>query len=484
MNNVLPIHFLKRKTPSSLLGLSLEGSRLEGVVLRRHNGSLQIHQRFTAVLSLDPLTSDADLVGREILNHLEAAGVRERVCVMALPLKWAMAAHTQIPKLAEADIQGFLQIEAERGFPTDVTTLQMATSRMTSATGEQHATFVGIPRNHVERLDRVLRAARLKPVKFSLGITALQPARSTDADGVLALVIGETHVGLQITCGGGVVALRALEGAMESSSAEHVLHGDLIAREARITLGQLPADLRDSVKLVRILGQREPVQKLADEIRGRLELSGLKVELVSVYPPNELGKTIPPDTAVSGAFSLVARVLIGASDPFDFLPPKVSSWQRATAKYAPGRLRKLGVAAAAVLLVVLGLFGYQQWQLTRLRSDWFNIAGEVKELETVSSQISQYRPWFDTSYRCLTIVKELTAAFPEDGSVTAKAVEIRDMKTVTCSGNAESYAALIRTVHQLGTNNGVSDLVPQMRGKSPIQFSFEYRVNGGANETR
>src|SRR5262245_59086816 len=97
MNNIIKINFLQRKNPSSLLGLALDGSRLEGVVLRRHNGSLQVNQRFSAALSLDPLTNDAELVGREILNQLQAAGVRERRCVVAVPLKWALAAHTKIP---------------------------------------------------------------------------------------------------------------------------------------------------------------------------------------------------------------------------------------------------------------------------------------------------------------------------------------------------------------------------------------------------
>jgi len=143
MNNVIKVSFLKRRAPSSLLGLTLDGNRLEGVVLRRSNGSLQVNQRFTATLSLDPLTNEPELVGREILNHLDAAGVRERRCVVAVPLKWALAAHTRIPELPEADVVSFLQIEAERGFPTDVTTLQIATSRLLSASGEKHATLSG-----------------------------------------------------------------------------------------------------------------------------------------------------------------------------------------------------------------------------------------------------------------------------------------------------------------------------------------------------
>src|ERR1041385_872947 len=152
MSNVIKINFLKRKAPSSLLGLTLDGGRLEGVVLRRSNGSLQVHQRFAAALSLDLLTNEPDLVAREILNQLEAAGVRERRCVVGVPLKWVMAAHTQIPEMPAADVASYLQIEAERGFPTDIATLQVATSRLVSASGAQHAAFVGIPRSHLERL--------------------------------------------------------------------------------------------------------------------------------------------------------------------------------------------------------------------------------------------------------------------------------------------------------------------------------------------
>src|SRR5438105_11134849 len=69
---------LKAKRTSSVLGLVLDGSRLDGVVVRRPNGSLQLHQTFSVSLSLDPLTADPELVGREIRNHLDNAGVRER----------------------------------------------------------------------------------------------------------------------------------------------------------------------------------------------------------------------------------------------------------------------------------------------------------------------------------------------------------------------------------------------------------------------
>jgi len=83
-------------------------------------------------------------------------------------------------------------------------------------------------------------------------------------------------VSLQITCGGGLAALRALEGAIENDGARRALHPDLVARESRITLGQLPGELSDAVKRIRIFGPRELAQQLADEMELRFEPAGCR----------------------------------------------------------------------------------------------------------------------------------------------------------------------------------------------------------------
>src|SRR5258707_282706 len=385
MRQYLPISaFLKfpnlnRPPLSGLLGLPPDGSRLDGVVLRRTTGSLQIQQSFSVSLSLDPMTAASELVGREIRNHLDAAGVRERRCVVGVPLKWALTTHAELPELPEADVSSFLQIEAERGFPCDVATLQVSTSRSRSRSGKEHATLVGVPRGHVVLLEQVLRTAKLKPLSFTLGIAGLQPAQADKQDGVLALVIGEAHVGMQVTAGGGVAALRALEGAFEMQGARRILRAEVVAREARITLGQLPAELREAVRRIRIFGPRDLAQQLADEMELRLEPSGLKVELVARYGGDEFGVEIPPDATISPAFSLAALQLAGPRAPFEFLPPRVTPLQQIARRYSSGKLRTAGAAAAAVVVIAGGLFLFQQWQLVRLRSQWTQITATFHE---------------------------------------------------------------------------------------------------------
>ena len=484
MNNVLKVNFAKRKKLTSLLGLSLDGSRLEGVVLKRTNGSLQQSQPFAVMLSLDPLTAAPELVGREIRNHLDAVGVRERFCVVGVPVKWALTAYTELPKMDDADVESFLQMEAERGFPSDPSTLRLSNSSSVLPGDKQLVTMAGIASGQLEALERVLVAAKLKPVSFSFGLAALQPplASATSA-GVLALAVGETQVSLQITGGGGVAALRALEGAVENEGGRRVLQPDLVGREARITLGQLPAGLREKVKLVRIFGPRDLAQPLADEMELRFEPMGLKVEVVAAYAPNEFGVTLPPDAALSAAFSLAARWLTGQAPEFEFLPPKPTAWQQLNKKYSSGKLRSVGALAAGVVLLIGGFFAYQQFQLASLRSQWSKMSAEVRELENFQAQIRQYRPWFDDSYRSLSILRQVTTAFPEDGVVTAKLVDIREGGAVSCSGTARDNAALLGMLTRLRGADGIADLkVDQIRGKAPMQFTFDFHWKNGGGQ--
>jgi hypothetical protein len=299
------------------------------------------------------------------------------------------------------------------------------------------------------------------------------------------LVIGDTNVGLEITCGGGIAALRALEGALEVEGTRKILHADLVAREARITLGQLPAGLRENVRRARIFGPRDLSQQLADEIELRLESMGLKVEPVTRYASDEFGLRLPAETPVSPAASLAAGHLGGRRAAFELLPPRVTPWQQMVARYSSGKFRMAGATAGVIILIAAGAFLYQQWDLIRYRSRWKAMATKVRELENVTQQIHQYRPWFDDSLGGLTILRQVTTAFPEDGVVTAKSVEIRDMNVVTCTGTTRDNDSLLRTLDRLRTNNAVSEVrTVQIRGsKPPLQFTFDFHwTEGGRSE--
>lgn len=477
------ISIRKKPIPTTALGLALHGSRLDGMLVKRSNGSMQVLKTFHATLALDPLTGDAELVGREIRNHLDQAGIRERRCVVTLPLSWVLTLPTEVPDMPDEDVASFLEIEAERGFPYGLESLSVGKSVFRASNGKRFATQVAVPRNHLDQLDRALKAAQLRTVSITLGSAVLQDPVKDSSNGVMALVLGEGSVDLQITCAGGVAVLRSLDSVFESEAAPSRLSTDLLVREIKITLGQLPAEFRDSVKRVRVFGRGETARRFQYEAVGRLDAMGLKVELVEAYAGNEFAKTLPSNVEVSPAFSAAARCITGVPPLMEFLLPKVSAFQQFTNRFASKKVGWIGAAAAAIVLLVGGAFAVQQYKLSKLRDQWTAMSPQVRDLEDMQALIRRFRPWFDTSFRNLTVLRKVTEAFPEDGVVTAKTVEIRDVSAVSCSGTASDNQSLLRMLEQLRASKDVRDLkVDNIRGKTPLQFTFNFHWGEGGGD--
>jgi hypothetical protein len=189
--------------------------------------------------------------------------------------------------------------------------------------------------------------------------------------------------------------------------------------------------------------------RLAEEVEPRLNALGFKVRFVTDYSADAFGVKTPADLEVSSAFSLAALYLTNHRTGFEFLPPRVNSWQQFTARYSSRKLVTAGAAVGGIALLILAAFLVQEWQLSRLRNRWTAISPEVHDLENLQQQIRKFRPWYDDSVRNLSILRRITEAFPDDGAVSAKTVEIRENANVTCSGIATDNQALLRMLERL-----------------------------------
>jgi hypothetical protein len=475
-NKMIPL--FKRKRASSILGLALDGNRLEAVSLRRTNGTVQIRKSVAVSLALSPLTGDPQLVGQEIRNHLDQAGIRERPCAVCLPLNWVLTLQTKMPELSESDRANFLQIEAERGFHSGPEALFTGES-LFKAGGEQHATLLAVPRDQLETLERVLRAAKLKPAVFALGISALQ-APDKETARVVTLAIRQNVVDLQVTAGGGIVALRSLDGAIETQGAQKHISADVVARELRITLGQLPGGLSEAAGKLKIFGQGEAVRQFVTEISPRLAVMGLKPEVIQDNTTAKFEPPPSPEMASSAALALAANYVKGIDVLPNFLPPKVQAWrQLVTTRLSTRKLAWAGAVAAGLVLCVAAAFGVQQWQISGLQTKWAAISPQVTELNTDQDQIKKFRPWYDKSFH--NILAKLWEAFPTDNSVQAKTIELHDLSAVTCSGNAKDDESFLRLHAKLADDtNEITALHAEVRGQKPMQFTVDFQWQGGA----
>jgi hypothetical protein len=470
------IDLFKSKRGASVLGMTLDGNRLEAVVLRRSNGTVQVQQSVVAQLALSPLTDAPELVGREIRNHLDQAGIRQRRVAVCLPLGWVMTLQTKVPELSEADRASFLQLEGERGFHSGPESLFTASSLFTTPSGETFATLMAVPRNHLATLERVLRAAKLKPVTFAIGVTTLQPTAG-DQDRVISLAIRASNVDLQVSGGGGIIALRSLDGAIETQGPQRRISSDLIAREIRITLGQLPNGVADGPGKIRIFGQGEMTRQLVTDISPRLAAMGLKTEAVERVTSANFDKPLPSDIAASPAVALAAAWVRGTDTKPDFLPPKVQPWQQMLSSgMSKKRLVWAAEAAAAAVVCVIVAFIWQQWEISTLTSKWKAIEPRVTELTADQDQIKKFRGFYDQSFRDLRILKLLTDAFPDDGAVSAKSIDVRDLANVTCVGVARDNDSYVRAFDKLSNDtNDISHVHNEVRGQKPMQFALTFQ---------
>jgi hypothetical protein len=267
---------------------------------------------------------------------------------------------------------------------------------------------------------------------------------------------------------------------METEGVQKRLYEDVVAREVRVTLGQLPAEVRAIIRKVRLFGNGDLAQRFARDVAPRVQAMGLQLESVKSYPVDEFRSKPPPETPVSAALSIAARHLTGVSCGFEFLPPKVSPFQQLTARFSSRKIAWIGSTAAAAAILVGGAILVQQWQLSRLRSQWARMEKQVHELEDMQQQIRRFRPWFDESFQGLSILRRLTEAFPVDGVVSAKTVEIRELSTVTCSGVAHDNQAFLKMLDQLRASKEVGEVkVDQVRGKTPLQFTLNFQWGKG-----
>lgn len=470
---------LQKKRPQSVLGLAFDGTKVEAVLVRRSNGSAEVGQTAVCSLSGEWTKLDPAKAGAELRAQLDAAEIRERNCVVALPTAGLLSLQTVLPELSEEDTQSLLQLEAENGFPFAPDLLAVAHSRFRPEGSTGYATQLALPRELISRLETLLRAARLNPLSFTPGLFAQQPPVAVRGQGVVSLFVGTRAVELLISCGCGVAAVRVLEATVEGEGGEARVAADSVGRDLRVTLGQLPAPIREDLGQLRVFGGAA-ADRLAAELAPRATALGLSVERVIRFAPGELGVKVAESTPVTPAVATAVRFLAGTASGLEFLPPRVSAWQQFAGKHSGGKLVLAGKVAGGLVALTLLAFLFQQVQLLRLRSEWNGMSAKVRELENLQQQIRRFRPWFDDSVRTLSILRRLTEAFPENGDVTAKTIELRDDGAVICTGTATDNTALLKTLDRLRATQDVADVqVDQLRGKSPLQFTFNFHWTGG-----
>jgi hypothetical protein len=451
----------KRWQSRAVLAVTLESRRVAVSVARRDGEEPKVALSFELPLGADAVLADPEKAGRELAARLQAEGVRERRCVVCMPASWALATSTDVPEMSAEDLRGYLELKAEREFPVAVSDLRLAHCAFRLPDGNQRATLAAVPTKRMEAIERMLAVAGCRAVSISLGLD-----RCLEGDppaSAVHFLANCSRIDVVITAGGGIAALRSLSG---SGVSEDGFDAAAFSREVRITLGRLPEAIRQQVNEARFTGVRDTAEALCLKTREHLRRMGVE--------PASIERGADPAGA---AFEAASRLLRGQPVTFDFVVPQPNRWE-ALARRFEGR-RNRSIAAAVAALVVLPIVGFiVRGQIeSSLEDEWNGMSRSVAELEVLQQKVRQFRAWSDALPLTVGALEGLVSAFPEQGDVWAKNIQVGENGKVTCTGFARSQAALLGLLDRLRARPGVSEIkVQQMRGENPVEFSLIYKM--------
>jgi hypothetical protein len=455
----------KRLRARSALAVAIESCRLAVTLVREDENAAQPSPSLSIPLGDAEVLKDPELAGQQFAAALSAAGFRERNCVVCVPPGWALTASTELPEVEDEDLRGYLELRAEREFSIPAGELRLGYSAYALPDGQRRATLAALSAKKIEALERMLAIANRRASSISL---ALDKCLSQPRP-MLHFLTNGNHADVVITTGGGVAGLRSLALPMTSGAA---LDSAAFCRDVRITLGRLPEPVRQQIRQAAFSGPS------AEEfcVRTRYEL--LRMGIKSPECDSIAGEDASsPENASAGAATEAARrTLRGQPVAFEFVIPETNRWQELLQRVDTSRRRGLLLGAAGLVLLPLLLLFIRSEIESHLQSRWDAMADNVAELDALQQKIHEFRPWFEPVPQGLQLLQSLVMAFPEQGDVWAKSIQVAEDGKVTCTGFARTQEALMALLARMRARPDITGLqMQQVRGENPIQFSVTYQ---------
>jgi hypothetical protein len=451
----------KRLRARGALAITIESAQILVNLVRDDETGAQPVPPLSIPLGEADVLKDPDNAGRELLAALGAAGIRERNCVVCVPPGWALTASTDLPEVSDEDLRGYLELRAEREFSINASELRLGYSAYALPNGQRRATLAALSSKKIEAVARMLEIANRRASSISL---ALDKCLS-QPEAMLHILTNGNHADVVVTAGGGVAGLRSFALPMSSSGA--TIDSTSFCRDVRITLGRLPEPVRQQIRHAAFSGPS------AEELCIRTRYDLLRLGIKS---PDGGVVAAPEDPRSSSAVEAARRMLGGQPIPFEFVVPETKRWQELLQRVDSSRRRGLILAAAGLVVLPLLLLFIRSEIESHLQARWDAMADDVASLDAIQQKIHQFRPWFEPAPQGVQLLQSLALAFPDQGEVWAKSIQVADNNKVTCTGFAANQPALMGLLGRMRLRPDIIALqVQQIRGENPIQFSVTYQ---------
>lgn len=427
--------------------------------------------------------NDPAAVGRALRDVIRGERWSVAHAIVGLPSRWVMVVPQSLPPLVPAAATDALNLMIERDYPGD--SHEWCFDYAGTVTQESKSNV----------LLTATAKARLTAVQSALAEAGVRAERITSTTMALASQdrsVGATQATIELTTDGATLAISStgrltnverLTGTFSTSAPDGI---ELFAAQAqRVLSGPMSSDQAPASRLVIWDStDADPAELMA--LGQRL---GFKTEVNPGLEAYFSGDQRDPKTAPAGEFAgAIALARSGlerrTDDSINFLHSKLAP----VARNGATRLRVAGIVAAAALLSAAVYFGVDWYvelgEVAQMQADLTSMKDDVAAARAIVERTRAAEGWFDDRPPMLGCLRDLTQAFPSQGQVIATSLTLRDDRTGTLGGRAQSQEGAFDLLDRLTASGRFSQVkmvyVRQADRSGPgVAFALTFVHSGG-----
>ncbi len=410
-------------------------------------------------------------MGKAFGAFLKERGFSARHAVIGLPSHWTLVDARMVPDASEVVVQGVIRMVIEREYQPEGKDWIFDYVRNAPVEGRFEVVLAATSAQRVERVNQMALAAGFNKPKVTPTLLALMAQVPKDPVKPMLVVHARAE---GVECGvatrAGVQAAEWLGAGVEETAAL----ADEIKRLAASRLSSTP------FKGIDVVAYCADVKGEAG-VRDAMARAGLASGDADDGLTGRMVIKAGSEAVYSASVALGEVALAGAGGMVDFGKSRLLIDTGAVAR----RRRMLAVLVGSVVLATVGYCAIDWYQQkAELAVKTAELAGSKERLALEQARIDKLekaRGWLDKRPSMLDQVRAFTMAMPGAGQVWATSISIRDDKTGTFIGKAQSEKGVIELLDKLrGTGRFVDVKLLYLRqadrtGKA-VSFALTFAI--------
>jgi hypothetical protein len=415
------------------------------------------------------LATPAEL-GKALGQFLRAQKIGTRDAIIGLPAKRLVTRKKDVPPAQAAMAASTLRLQAEGEFSSEHGGLVMDFAGLTSTTEPTSVLLVATARDCIDQCTALAAAAglRLRAITATAAALARVTGGLVNGEGVIVSVApGNSE--LVVQHGDAPSQLRHLNvSEVESPEALAILAGEI-----RRTVAALPRN--GSPLTLAVWDRQGDGGRMSGRLQERLNLPVTSPDFASGIAGGANLKPFAPAIAVALAGTDASPL------PLDFLHSRLAPPRERSNKRALGWA--IAVAAAFVIAGIVAAMDLNQKEseLADLQKRVNAMSDDVKTAQTAADRLRIARAWNSRNPRFVACLRDLTALFPDEGSVYATSLTLENDGSGRLTGKASTQQLALALKDKVMAAKGFTKPQLEMRDsdrsdrETTFVITFVYR---------